>query len=140
MMVNCNVLWHDVDKRPTTSMSINWAFGPWNHARHGAGRGQALEPPQEGCCHGQVTMSTFSGSRETRELRSSTELQSHSLQQVELKVVSGSKASRGASGILRQLRITQGKWRGQEERLNSKGKYTEYLRVHRRTSLRLALS
>ena len=63
-------------------------------------------------CHGQVTVSTFSGSRETRESRSSTELQSHSLQQVELEVVSGSIASRGASEILRRLRITQGSGRG----------------------------
>jgi RNase H-like domain found in reverse transcriptase len=52
-------------------------------------------------CHGQVTVSTFSGSRETRESRSSTELQSHSLQEVELEVVSGNIASRGASRILR---------------------------------------
>jgi hypothetical protein len=37
------------------------------------------------------------------------ELQSHSLQQVEVKVVSGNIASRGASEILRRLRITQKK-------------------------------
>jgi hypothetical protein len=57
-------------------------------------------------------MSTFSSSQETQELRSSTELQGHSLQQVELKVVSGSIASRGASEILRRLRIMQGKGEG----------------------------
>jgi hypothetical protein len=44
--------------------------------------------------------------------RSSTELQSHSLQQVELEVVSGSIASRGASEILKRLRIMQGRGRG----------------------------
>jgi hypothetical protein len=57
-------------------------------------------------------MSTFSSSRETRESRSSIELQSHSLQQVELEIVSGNIASRGASEILRRLRITQGRGEG----------------------------
>jgi hypothetical protein len=57
-------------------------------------------------------MSMFSGGRETQELGSSTELQRHSLQQVELEVVSGNIASRGASEILRRLRITQGKGKG----------------------------
>jgi hypothetical protein len=47
------------------------------------------------------------GSREV-----STELQSYSLQQVEFEVVSGNIASRGASEILRRLRITQGKREG----------------------------
>jgi hypothetical protein len=75
-----------------------------------------------------------------QESRSSTELQSHSLQQVELKVVSGSIASRGASGILRQIRITQGK-EGESGMLKFQGEQsTKYLKVHRRTSLRLALS
>jgi hypothetical protein len=45
------------------------------------------------------------GSREVRYV----ELQSRSLQQVEVEVVSGNIASRGASEILRQLRITQGR-------------------------------
>jgi hypothetical protein len=45
------------------------------------------------------------GSREVRYV----ELQSHSLQQVERGVISGNIASRGASKILRRLRITQGK-------------------------------
>jgi hypothetical protein len=27
MTVNCDVLWHDIDKRPTTSKSINWTLG-----------------------------------------------------------------------------------------------------------------
>jgi hypothetical protein len=91
-------------------------------------------------CHGQVTVSMFSGGRETRESRSSTELQSHSLQQVEQGFVSGNKASRGASEILKATKDHAGKGRGKVERLNSKGKSTEYLKVHRRTSLRLALS
>jgi hypothetical protein len=69
-------------------------------------------------------MSTFSGSWETQELGSSTELQSYSLQQVELEVVSGSIASRGASEILRWLRIMQGKGEGKGERLDSKGEST----------------
>jgi hypothetical protein len=73
------------------------------------------------------------------ELRSSIELQSRSLQQVELEVVSDSIAFRGASEILRRLRITQGNGEEEGEHLNSKGKSTEYLKVHRRTSLRLAL-
>jgi hypothetical protein len=93
-----------------------------------------------GRCHGQVTVSTFSGSRETQESRSSTELLSHSLQQVELKVVSGNIASRGASEILRRLRITQGKGEGNGTLEFLKEKSTGYLKVHRRTSLRLALS
>jgi hypothetical protein len=82
----------------------------------------------------------FSGGRETRESRSSIELQSQSLQQVELEIVPGSKASRGALEILRRLRITQEKMEGKMEHLNSKRQSTEYLKVHRRTSLRLALS
>jgi hypothetical protein len=65
----------------------------------------ATYPPQH-ICHGQVTVSTFSSSQEMQDLRSLIELQSHSLQQVELEVISGNIASRGASGILRRLRIT----------------------------------
>jgi hypothetical protein len=49
--------------------------------------------------------------RGIREVRY-VELQSHSLQQVELEIVSGTIASRGASEILRQLRIMQGKGKG----------------------------
>jgi hypothetical protein len=45
------------------------------------------------------------GSREVHYV----ELQSHSLQQVEREVICGNIASRGASEILRRLRITQGK-------------------------------
>jgi hypothetical protein len=77
-------------------------------------------------------MSTFSGSRETQELRSSIELQSHSLQQVELEIVSGSIASRGASGILRQLRIMQGKGKRSgmlEFQGNSLLQYRGYLKI-----------
>jgi hypothetical protein len=70
-----------------------------------------FSPGREGLCHGQVTVSTFSGGRETRESRSSTELQSHSLPQVEQEVVSGNKASRGASGILKATKDHTGKWR-----------------------------
>jgi hypothetical protein len=66
-------------------------------------------------------MSMFSGSRETWEPGSSTELQSHSLQQVELKVVSGTIASRGASGILRQARIMQGERKGKGGTLGFQG-------------------
>jgi hypothetical protein len=32
MMVNCDVLWYDVDKRPISSMMVNWALGPWDCA------------------------------------------------------------------------------------------------------------
>jgi hypothetical protein len=45
------------------------------------------------------------GSREVQYF----ELQSRSLQEVEVEIVSGNIASRGASRILRRLRITQGK-------------------------------
>jgi hypothetical protein len=61
-----------------------------------------------------------------QESRSSTELQSHSLQQVELEVVSGSIASREASEILRQLRITQGKGEGSGMLEFQRGQSTEY--------------
>jgi hypothetical protein len=61
------------------------------------------------------------GSREVH----CVELQSHSLQQVELEVVSGTIASRGASEILRRLRIMQGRsglwntWIAQENKLKA---------------------
>jgi hypothetical protein len=30
MTVNYNILWHDVNKRPISSMIINWTLGPWD--------------------------------------------------------------------------------------------------------------
>jgi hypothetical protein len=47
MTENCNVLWHDVDKRPTTSKSINW--NPW-----------ALEPYEVRCRKG-ISLGTAGG-------------------------------------------------------------------------------
>jgi hypothetical protein len=54
------------------------------------------------------------------------------LQQVELKIISGSIASRGASGILRRLRITQGRGKGSgtlEFQENSLLQYRGYLKI-----------
>jgi hypothetical protein len=65
MTVNCNILWHDIDKRPTSSMTINWTLGPWDCTQGDAGRGKPWncrraamprhrdQQVQTGCCRGQ---------------------------------------------------------------------------------------
>jgi hypothetical protein len=110
MMLNCTDVLHDV-KLHRRDLGPAWQAGCHAQAPYGAGPyqgvcGTAVAEYMRGMVAGAVTVRSLCrcsvavekcGSREVQ----CVELQCHSLRQVELEIVSGTIASRGASEILR---------------------------------------